>query len=271
MEIARILIVEDEILVAREMATYLHEMQHEVVGIAIDAETVLQRVAATQPDLVLIDINLPGEQDGIALANEIRCRFQIPIVYVTAYADNATLERAKLTHPFGYVLKPFNQQDLRVSVELALFRLQTDANQPRQILGQSPGQTPGQTPGQISGDISNVGVESGIALNGLPPSKLQKVLDYIQNHLSQELSLDILSDQIGMTSYYFARLFKRSIGQSAHQYVIHQRIERAKQLLQNSELSIAEVSAHCGFANPSHLALHFKRIVGVSPKKFRFF
>lgn len=132
MEMARILIVEDEILVAREMETHLHEMQYEVVGIAVDAETVLQQVAATQPDLVLIDINLPGEQDGIAIANQIRCRFQIPIVYVTAYADNATLERAKLTYPLGYVLKPFNEQDLRMSVELALFRLRTDANQTAQ-------------------------------------------------------------------------------------------------------------------------------------------
>lgn len=258
MGIARILIVEDEILVAREIETHVQEMAYEVVGITIDAEAALQQVTASRPDLVLIDINLPGDQDGIELANEICRRFQIPIVYVTAYADRETLERAKHTHPYGYVLKPFNAQDLRVAIELALFRQQTHAEPSTTPIAQPMPQTPRFHPLSAQRE-------------GLPPSKLQKVLNYIHAHLNQELSLDMLAGEAGMTTYYFARLFKQSTGTSAHQYVIRQRIERAKQLLQQSNLSIADIATACGFANPSHLALHFKRIVGVSPKRFRFF
>lgn len=256
MTTARILIVEDEILVAREIEHHLCEMQYEVVGIVIDADLVLQQVTATLPDLVLVDINLQGEQDGIDIAGILHDRFQIPVIYVTAYTDPHTVERAKVTHPFGYILKPFNAQDLRVAIELALFRHQSVCH-PSDHTTQPPEETTYLTgTGQT---------------HGLPPSKLQKVLGYIQTHLNQELSLGRLSNEIGITPYYFARLFKQSTGTSVHQYVIQQRVERAKQLLQQSELSIAEVAIECGFANPSHLALHFKRIVGVSPKKFRFF
>lgn len=247
----RILIVEDEILVAREIESHLIEMEYEVVGIAIDATTALQQIAETAPDLVLMDINLQGEQHGITLAKQVRDRFQIPLIYITAYADDDTLERAKLTHPSGYVLKPFNERDLRVAIELALFRHQTSVDRELENTKASPNLETSPT--------------------GLPPHKLQKVLDYIRSNLSQELSLEQLANQIGLTPFYFARLFKQSTGNSVHQYVIHQRVERAKQLLKQSELAIADVAIECGFANPSHLALHFKRIVGVSPKQFRFF
>lgn len=117
--------VEDEILIARELEVTLCQMGYEVVEIASSARAALLKVANTLPDLVLMDIVLQGEQDGIFAAAEIYDRYQIPVIYTTAYADEATLERAKLTHPFGYVLKPFNPQDLRVAIELALFRYRT--------------------------------------------------------------------------------------------------------------------------------------------------
>lgn len=118
----RILIVEDEILIASEIKDHLSELGYTVVGVAADAETALQRVAETIPHLVLMDIAIQGEQDGIAVAAQIHDRFQIPVIYLTAYADDKTLERAKLTRPFGYILKPFNQRDLRATIEIALSR-----------------------------------------------------------------------------------------------------------------------------------------------------
>lgn len=122
----RILIVEDEILIANEIQDHLRELGYSVVGIAADAETALQRITETQPNLVLMDIAIQGEQDGIAVAAQIHDRFPIPVIYLTAYADDKTLERAKLTRPFGYILKPFNQRDLRATIEIALSRHQTE-------------------------------------------------------------------------------------------------------------------------------------------------
>lgn len=130
---AKVLIVEDEILIARELEVTLCHLGYEVVEIASSAETALQKVASAAPELVLMDIVLQGEQDGIAAAAQIHDRFQIPVIYTTAYADEATLERAKLTHPFGYVLKPFNHRDLRVTIELALFRHRAQQSMPQPI------------------------------------------------------------------------------------------------------------------------------------------
>jgi signal transduction histidine kinase len=126
MENTRILVVEDEILIAREIEGCLHELGYLVVGIAANAETALQQIVATQPDLALVDIVIQGEQDGITLAEQVRDRFHIPVIYLTAYVDDQTLARAKVTRPFGYILKPFNRNTLRVTVEIALARHQAE-------------------------------------------------------------------------------------------------------------------------------------------------
>ncbi|MBI4783964.1 MAG: response regulator [Oscillatoriophycideae cyanobacterium NC_groundwater_1537_Pr4_S-0.65um_50_18] len=129
MKTVRVVIVEDEILIAREIEGCLNELGYNVVGIAADADAALQQIAETQPDLALIDIVIQGEQDGIALAKQVRDRYQIPVIYLTAYVDNHTLSRAKLTHPFGYVLKPFSKNDLHVAIEIALAHHQIETEE----------------------------------------------------------------------------------------------------------------------------------------------
>ena len=85
-------------------------------------EEAIQLAAELRPDLVLMDIGLPGEMNGVDAADEIRTRFDIPVVYLTAHSDEDTLARAKLTGPFGYVLKPFETRDLRSTLEMALYK-----------------------------------------------------------------------------------------------------------------------------------------------------
>jgi AraC family transcriptional regulator len=106
-------------------------------------------------------------------------------------------------------------------------------------------------------------------LGGLPKFSLEKVLDYIDVHLNQEITLLQLADSIGMSQYYFCRLFKQSLGITPHQYLLQQRVERAKQLLLKHEFPIADIALQCGFANQSHLNRQFKRIVGVTPFVFQ--
>lgn len=122
MESAKILITEDEVLIAREVEITLQELGYAVAGIAPDGQTALEKVAQTQPDLVLMDIVLPGDIDGIETADKIRAYFQIPVVFLTAYADADTLQRAKITEPFGYILKPFQPQELNSAIQIALVR-----------------------------------------------------------------------------------------------------------------------------------------------------
>ena len=103
--------------------------------------------------------------------------------------------------------------------------------------------------------------------DGLPRHKLNQVLDYIEAHLDCNLELEDLAQQIGMSQFYFSRLFKQSLHITPHQYVIQQRVERAKQLLRKGELNLAEVALECGFANQGHLNRHFKRLTGATPKE----
>ncbi|MBD2463525.1 helix-turn-helix transcriptional regulator [Oscillatoria sp. FACHB-1407] len=105
--------------------------------------------------------------------------------------------------------------------------------------------------------------------SGLPKYALEKVIDYIHTHLDQEVTLPQLADLTGMSQYYFCRLFKQSIGMPPYQYLLQQRVERAKQLLLEHKFSIADIALQCGFANQSHLNRQFKRIVGVTPFVFQ--
>jgi len=95
-----------------------------VPSVASTGEDAISKVEGILPDLVLMDIMLKGEIDGIDAAGEIRKRFNIPVVYLTAYSDEETLQRAKLTEPYGYILKPFEENDMRTTIEIALYRHQ---------------------------------------------------------------------------------------------------------------------------------------------------
>ena len=126
MSAVRILIVEDQIIVARDEQHILEALGYNVVGAAATGEGAITLAETLRPDLVLMDIMLKGEMDGVEAACHIRERFDIPVIFVTAYADQATLQRAKLTGPFGYILKPFEEHDLATNIEMALYKHQMD-------------------------------------------------------------------------------------------------------------------------------------------------
>lgn len=118
----KILIVEDEAIVAEDIASRLQKMGYIVVNILASGEAAILAATTTDPDLILMDIRLQGEIDGINAAKQIYQQLKKPIIYLTAYADESTLERAKFAGAFGYVLKPFKERELRATIEIALAR-----------------------------------------------------------------------------------------------------------------------------------------------------
>ncbi len=122
MSAKKILIVEDEAVVSLDINRRLEKMGYEVLGQVASGEETLEMVQDNPPDLVLMDINLQGEIDGIETATRLYKEYNIPVIYLTAYAGESTLERAKESQPYGYILKPFKERELRATIEIAISR-----------------------------------------------------------------------------------------------------------------------------------------------------
>ncbi len=122
----RILVVEDEGIVAEDIKDILKSLGYSVCNVASSGEEAIAKTGETRPDLVLMDIMLDGKKDGVEAAEQITVRFDVPVVYLTAYADESTLERAKMTGPYGYIVKPFEERDLHSAIEVALHKHQMD-------------------------------------------------------------------------------------------------------------------------------------------------
>jgi PAS domain S-box-containing protein len=122
MDKPRILVVEDESIVAIDLSHTLNSLGYEVVGTVGTGEEALKVLKEHRPDLVLMDIQLRGELDGIQVAEKIQTTLRIPVIYLSAYSDAKTLSRAKLTEPYGYIMKSFDHNDLHSTIEMALYR-----------------------------------------------------------------------------------------------------------------------------------------------------
>ncbi|ULQ51010.1 LytR/AlgR family response regulator transcription factor [Flavihumibacter fluvii] len=119
----KILVVEDEMIIGAKISMLLTNLGYEVTGILPRGEEAIQHVIDNRPDIVLLDINLKGKLDGIETAAEIQKIAEIPIIYLTANADDATFNRAKLTRPAAFISKPFKQLDLQRAIELTISRM----------------------------------------------------------------------------------------------------------------------------------------------------
>ncbi len=123
---ARILIVEDEAIAAMDIQQRLAGLGYPLPDVAYNGEEGVRKAEKTQPDLVLMDIMMPGNMDGVAAAEQIRSRFDIPVIFLTAYSDKKTLSRAKIAGPYGYIVKPFQERELLITVDMALYKHKMD-------------------------------------------------------------------------------------------------------------------------------------------------
>ncbi len=127
----KICIIEDEMIIAEDLRVQLSELGYKVTGIAAGYDEAVSLLAETPPDLAMIDILLEGEKDGIDLGRYIRVNYHMPFIFLTSHADKITVERAKQVHPDGYLMKPFEPNDLYVAIEMAISNFATpfDAGQ----------------------------------------------------------------------------------------------------------------------------------------------
>ncbi len=117
-----VFIVEDEVIIAKDLSLTLNKLGYNVVGHCLSGEEVLMIVEEKQPDIILMDIMLKGEMTGIDAAKEVKEKYNIPVVFITAYSDEDSINRVNTASPFGYIVKPFKTNDLRATIETALNR-----------------------------------------------------------------------------------------------------------------------------------------------------
>ena len=122
MDKIRILIVEDEYIIANDIQTSLENMGYEVCGMAASGKKALTLTKELSPDLILMDIMLKGDMDGIETAAMIRETYDISVIFLSAYSDDGILDRAKQTLPFGYLIKPFRDRELKAAIEMAIYK-----------------------------------------------------------------------------------------------------------------------------------------------------
>ena len=117
-----ILIIEDEVIIAQDIASKMKRLGYDVAAILHHSEKAIDYLSFHTPDLVLCDIRIKGPRDGIEIAEIVRKNKKVPFVFLTSLSDRGTLERAKKTLPYGYIVKPFNEQDLLSAIEMALYK-----------------------------------------------------------------------------------------------------------------------------------------------------
>jgi DNA-binding LytR/AlgR family response regulator len=117
-----VLVVEDEIIVSKDIQNSLKRLGYTIVGSAASGEKAIEAALKENPDIILMDIMLKGEMNGIEAAEKIKEKLNVPIIFLTAYAEDATLSKAKMVEPYGYILKPFKEIDLKTAIEVAVFK-----------------------------------------------------------------------------------------------------------------------------------------------------
>jgi two-component system, response regulator PdtaR len=169
MTTARILVVEDEGIVAQEIKSRLEKSGYSICAVAHDGESAIGCAGDLQPDLVLMDIRLKGSMDGIEAAGRIRERFNLPVVYLTAYTDSATLARAKVMEPFGYVVKPFETRSLVAAIEIALHRHRSETERIYREKLQAVLETAGAVCHELNQPMMALSGHAELLLNALNP------------------------------------------------------------------------------------------------------
>lgn len=175
----RILLVEDERIVAMSLKRQLHSLGYEVVGQAASGRDAIEKADELRPDLVLMDIHLEGEMDGVEAAAEIHKQFGLPVVYLTAFSSQDILDRAKVTEPMGYILKPYEERELHVVIETAVYRFHAE----RQRSAVRDVETTQQEARMTA--LSQLGVDAKDRISQLTPREAE-VMDLIVEGKSQK-------------------------------------------------------------------------------------
>lgn len=239
----KILIVEDELLIAKNLSIILEGEGYETL---IGITTVNEAIEVINQEnfvLVLIDINLRSNSDGVELGNYLLKKDTIPFIYITSHSDNVTLDRIKYTRPHGIIIKPFKAIDIKSTVSIVLSNFKH-----KHI------------------DVFRNDEEHKV---DEVPFILKNVIQYINDNITEKIEIQQLTEMTKWSHHHFIRTFTKYINQTPYQYILKKKIEKAKAIICESDTSLSIIAIDVGFSSYSNFCNAFKKETGKTPEMFR--
>jgi len=270
-----ILIVDDDGILATSLKDILSGFGYVIFAALATGEEAVELARNRIPDLILMDIELAGELNGIDTAEIVRSFSDVPVVFLTGYSQEHRIQQAKFTAPAAYLIKPVQAPELHANIEMALYRHALDrrlkesgdlhksidaslrfrhlSQEKRKSLSPCNHQDPREIPHPPSHVPENIG----------------RSLAFIEKNLISPINLDQIARQACMSKFHFCRIFKKYIGATPMQYVINLRLRKAVTLLQRKDLKICDIALKSGFNDLSEFNKQFKKLYGSPPSSFR--
>jgi YesN/AraC family two-component response regulator len=270
-----ILIVEDDGILATSLKEILSGFGYICFAAVATGEEAVEIAKNRIPDLILMDIELAGELNGIDAAEIIRSFSDVPIVFLTGYSQEHRIQKAKFTAPSAYLIKPVHVPELHANMEMALYRHTLDRG-----LKESEDLRTAIVPILRLRHLSQEKRISHSPFNrqdpreipyppGHIPENIGRSLAFIENNLISPIHLDQIARQACMSKFHFCRIFKKYIGATPMQYVISLRLRKAITLLKRKDLKICDIALKSGFNDLSEFNKQFKKLYGSPPSSFR--
>lgn len=238
LELPKIQIVEDERLVADELYESVRALGYRPLAPDSTLAGALVVCERERPDLVIVDIELAEGGDGIELVRLLKQKRDVAIVYLTSSRDRETIHRATQTRPDGYLIKPVGRDSLFATLEVALQRELTTSEDER----------------PVEAPLSR---------------RVKRAIAFMEDHIEENIGTGQLAELAGVSRDHFVRVFRKSTGETPHQFLVKRRIARACRILETTDLRITEVARQCGYESLTYFTTLFRKSVGKSPAAYR--
>jgi AraC-like DNA-binding protein len=238
----KILIVEDELIIAKDISLILEQMGYETrIGITTTQEAI-NLINVERFDLILIDINLYQNSDGIELGLFLLQKDTVPYVYITSYSDNLTMDRIKDSRPHAIIVKPFKPIDIKTTVSIVLnnFKL-------RHI------------------DINR----NNLINTDEVPYILKNTIQYIHENIHEKINIRELSSLTNWSHPHFIKTFTKYVGCTPYQYILKKKIEKAQTIIAETDYSLINIAMDFGFESYSNFFKIFEKETGYTPNLYR--
>jgi AraC-like DNA-binding protein/CheY-like chemotaxis protein len=237
-----ILVVEDELIIAHDLKIILEQEGYNVIINITNVPDAIKAIDEYDPVLILLDINLKQDVDGISLGHHLLIKDIIPFIYITSFSDKLTVDRLKETRPHGVIIKPFKPVDILTSVSVVLNNYKH-----KKI------------------DV----IRSEESSSNEVPFMLKKVVKYIEDNLTERIDVRDLSKLTQWTNQHFIRVFTKYVGDTPYQYILKRKMEKAKVLITETDIPLNGIAIDLGFQSYGNFCKNFKKENGINPEIYR--